>query len=128
MIKTAKVTLLIYAIFTLIFGLPLLVMPGRFLGFFGWLPVEPLIARMFGAALLSMSWTALRGYLTWGPNRILAIMNGYIVFTGLSAIGILRHLLTLTYYPFMVWFVFILLALWSAALVVIYLLLRKERK
>jgi hypothetical protein len=127
MVRKTKVALLVFAVFAFLFGLPLLFFPGRFLGLFGWQPVDPLISRMFGAALLSMSWTALRGYLTWGPNRILAIINGYLVFTALSAIGLLRHLLTTSYYPFMVWFVFILLAAWAIAWGVIYHLLRKER-
>lgn len=127
MVKKTKVVLLIFSVFCLLFGLPLLVIPGRFLGLFGWGPVEPLLTRLLGAALLSMSWTALRGYLTWGPNRILAMINGYLVFTILGALGFLRHLLSTSYYPFMVWFIFIFLAIWALVWGIFYALLRKER-
>jgi hypothetical protein len=116
--KFVKVIFLVYSINTLLFGLPLFLMPGRFLGLFGWAPVDPLISRVLGAALLAMAWCAFRGYLAYEPDQAKMLVSGNLVFTALGAAGLLRHLLGY-YFPFMVWFVFGLLALWTIVWAVI---------
>ena len=123
--RTAKILLLVYSIFNLVFGVFLFLMPGRFLGWFGWQPVDPLLSRVLGASLLAMAWCSLRGYLAEGPNVIRMLVSGYLVFTALGAIGILRHLVASSYYPFMVWFVFILLAVWAVVWGILLMLLRR---
>lgn len=100
-----KYTFLVFAIVTFIFGLPLLLAPGRFLGFFGWAPVEPLLCRMFGAGLLGMTWAALRAFRQNSRDKAQVLIEANAVFCGLALVGLLRHLISIYYYPFMVWFV-----------------------
>ena len=49
-----KVTALVWGILTLVLGVCLLLAPGRFLDTFGWAPVEPILDRVLGAALLAL--------------------------------------------------------------------------
>ncbi len=118
MIKIVKILFLVYSINTLLLGLPLFLMPGRFLGLFGWEPVDPLISRLLGAALLAMTWCAFRGYLAYEPDQAKMLVSGNLVFTALGAFGLLRHLVGY-YFPFMVWLVFGLLAFWAIVWAVI---------
>lgn len=122
--KSVKILLLVYSINTLIFGLPLFLMPGRFLGLFGWEPVDPLITRLLGAALLAMTWCAFRGYQAYEADQAKMLVSGNLVFTALGAIGFLRHLVGY-YFPFMVWFVFGLLTVWAIVWAVIAFKLRR---
>jgi len=69
MSRLLKLALLIYGIVTFVFGAPLLLAPGRFLDFFGWAPVDPLLSRLLGAALLGMTWSALRAWREAEPRR-----------------------------------------------------------
>jgi hypothetical protein len=123
--KSVKILLLVYSINTLIIGLPLFLMPGRFLGLFGWEPVDPLLSRLLGAALLAMAWWAFRGYLVYESDQARLLVSGNLVFTALGAVGLLRHLVGY-YFPFIVWFIFGLLAIWAIVWAVIAFKLRRS--
>ncbi len=125
MVKTLKVLFLLYAIFTLVLGLPLFLMPGRFLGLFGWAPVDPLLSRLLGSALLAMAFCSFRGYLVADLDKVEMLVSGNLTFTALGAIGFLRHLVGF-YFPFVVWLLFGLLALWAVIWAVVYFKLRKS--
>jgi hypothetical protein len=124
--KILKILFMLYAVTTFVFGLPLFLAPGRFLGLFGWEPIEPLLLRLLGAALIAMAWCALHAFLAPEPDQVQMVVTGNLIFTSLGAIGFLRHL-TGFYYPFMVWFVFILLAVWAIIWAVVWFMLRKKR-
>lgn len=113
MSRLLKLALLIYGIVTFVFGAALLFAPGRLLGLFGWAPVDPLISRLLGAALLGMTWSALRAWRAAERERAILLVEGYAAFNLLGAIGIGRHLFGGAWYPFMVWFLFGLLVIFA---------------
>ena len=114
-----KVTFILFMIITLIFGIPLLLAPGRFLGFLGWAPIDPLISRLLGAALISMGWASFIGWQKKDFGDVALLVQTNAIFTIGGAIGFLRHLLK-AYWPSMVWLTFYLLLffarLWLFAL------------
>ncbi len=88
----------------------LLILPGTFLEWIGWLPVEPLLTRVFGAALLGLAWGSLaRG---WWAGDHATLVQVHTVFHVLACAGLLRHLL-IANYPAMVWTVFAVLAVFA---------------
>jgi hypothetical protein len=115
--KFLKFTFLIHAIVALIIGTPLLIIPGRFLGWLGWAPVEPVINRILGAALLALAWSSFRGWQATEKARVVNSVEMEIAFTVLGCIGVLRHLL-IAHYPAIVWIVLAVLALFAVAWIV----------
>jgi len=109
-----KITLIVFVVLTILFGLPLLGMPGRFLAFFGWAPVDPLISRMLGAALLSMAWIGWRAVRSNTRQAAQPVIEVASVFCALSAIGLLWQVKG-TYWPWMVWIVLALYLVLAAA-------------
>lgn len=122
MSKSLKYTFLIYAIVTFVYGGLMLVIPGRFLGLVGWAPIDPLISRLLGAAMLAMAWSSLRGWQATERAQVNILIEMGLVFTVLSSLGLLRHLI-LTTYPTYVWINFAVLLLF--AVVWIYHLVKK---
>jgi len=114
MSKALKFTFLIHAVVALILGALLLIIPGRFLGWIGWAPVEPIINRVLGAALLALAWSSFRGWLATERAQVAILIEMEVAFTVLGCIGVLRHLLFAPY-PLMVWIVFAILALFAIA-------------
>ena len=92
MSKLLKVTLLVHIVLAAGLGLPLLAMPGRFLGLLGWAPVDPLISRMFGAALLGLGWLDFRTLRGGNRQGAQGVIEAGILFCGLAAIGMLRNM------------------------------------
>lgn len=110
-----KVVFLLQAILAVLVGAPLLLAPGRFLDLIGWAPVDPLLSRLLGAALLAMAWTSIYALRTSQRERISILIQMQLIFCVLGMLGFLRHLLTGFYYPPMVWGVTIVLAAFSLA-------------
>ncbi len=115
MSKLLKLTLIVHIILAVLFGLPLLGMPGRFLGWFGWSPVDPLISRMFGAALLGMGWLDFRTILAGSRQAAQGVIEAGIVFCGLAVAGMLWNM-SGSAWPWYTWTVLavfvVLAALW----------------
>ncbi|MBN1668021.1 MAG: hypothetical protein JW862_13080 [Anaerolineales bacterium] len=114
MSKALKFTFAVHAAVALLFGLPLLVVPGRFLGLFGWAPIDPLISRLLGAALIALAWSSYRGFRSTDSRLGTTLIQMELVFTLLGAIGLLRHLLV-AWYPWYVWTLFYILAAFAIA-------------
>jgi O-antigen/teichoic acid export membrane protein len=104
-----KYTLIVFAIVTLLFGVPLLLAPGKFLLAFGWAPVDPFISRMLGAALIGLAWACLRAVQPAHQEKARLLVEINAVFCSLATIGLLRHLL-FAWYPLMVWIVALIYA------------------
>lgn len=119
MSKSLRYTFLVHALVALILGLPLLVAPGRWLNLFGWAPIDPIMSRFLGAALLAMAWSSYRGWQAQEWKQVQFLVELEAIFCVLSAIGLLRHLLGSTW-PLMVWLVLALAVsfavAWSIAL------------
>lgn len=123
MSKGLTITFLIHAIVSLIGGLVLLIIPGRFLLLLGWAPIDPILSRMFGAALLALAWSSYRGWRATQRVQVAILIELEAVFCVLVSVGILRHLL-IANWPLMVWLLFALYAAW--AIVWIFWWVRKE--
>jgi hypothetical protein len=115
MSKLLKGLFLLAAVLGFLTGAPLLLAPGRALGLLAWDVVDPLITRLLGAALLALAWGSLRAYLSAERERMQALAEVNAVFTILGALGFLRHLLTGSYYPPVIWVIFAALALFALA-------------
>jgi hypothetical protein len=115
--KFLKLIFLIHAIVALIVGAPLLIIPGRFLGAVGWAPVEPVINRILGAALLALAWSSFRGWRATDKTQVAFLVEMETAFTVLGCVGVVRHLL-IAHYPLIVWIVLAVLALFAIAWIV----------
>lgn len=114
MSKALKYTFLIHAVVAAVFGILLLTMPGRFLGVFGWAPIDPLISRLLGAALLALGWASFRGWQATERAQVATLIEMEVVYTVLGCAGLLRHLL-IANYPWYVWLLFAILAVFAIA-------------
>jgi hypothetical protein len=114
MSRPLKFTFLIHAVVGFLFGAPLLLAPGRFLGWLGWVPVDPLLSRVLGAALLALAWSSFRGWRATERAQVAILVEMEAVFTVLGCVGLLRHLL-IANYPAMVWTVFAILLIFAIA-------------
>jgi hypothetical protein len=117
MSRFLKLTFLLHAIVGVLFGLPLLLAPGQFLGAFGWAPVDPLISRMFGAALIGLAWGSVRAWGQASHEKVLVLIEVEAVFSLLALAGLLRHLV-FARWPMMVWVVAGLFAIFAGLWVV----------
>jgi len=122
MSKALRATFLVHAVVALVLGVPLLIVPGQFLNLFIWRPIDPLISRLLGAALLALAWGSFRGWQATERAQVKTLLEIEAVFTVLGSIGLLRHLLIASY-PLIVWVVFLLLVVFSIAW--IYFLIKK---
>ena len=123
MSKALKITFLIHAVVSAASGLLLLVMPGRILQSLGWAPIDPIISRLLGAALLALAWASFRGWRAARREQVQMVLELEAAFATLACVGMLRHLL-FAHWPLMVWLLFAVLL--AFALCWIVFLLRKE--
>lgn len=122
MSKSLKYTFLIHGVVALVYGALILAMPGRFLGFFGWAPIDPLISRLLGAAMLALAWSSFRGWQATERKRVDILIEMEVIFTVLGSLGLLRHLV-FPGFPYYVWLNFAVLLVF--AIVWIYHLVKK---
>jgi membrane protein DedA with SNARE-associated domain len=112
MSKALRITFIIHAIIAILLGAPLLIAPGRFLGAFGWAPVDPLLDRVLGAALLALAWNSYQGWRAKERAQVTVSVEMEAIFCVLACLGLLRHLLK-AHYPLIVWLVFVVLAIFA---------------
>ncbi len=124
--KVLKIIFLVFAILLLLVGLPLLLAPGRFLGLVSWAPVDVLLSRLLGAALLAMAWGSFAGYLRAEPDQVRILVSCGFVFCLLGALGFGRHLFAGYNYAPVVWAIFAVLAAWAVVWGVVWFLIRKQ--
>lgn len=116
MSKVLKTVFLIHAVVGCVFGIPLFLAPGRLLQLVNWRPIDPIISRMLGAALLALAWASFRSWRTAERSQ-LVILEEEAVFAVLGSVAILRHLIFAPY-PAMVWIVFSIVAIFAVVWVV----------
>lgn len=114
MSKALRLAFLIHAVVGVLFGALLLIIPGRFLEWVGWAPIDPIAGRVLGAALLALAWSSFRGWQATERAQVATLVELEAVFTVLGCVGLLRHLLFAPF-PAMVWIVFAILAIFAIA-------------
>lgn len=124
MSRSLRAIFLIHAIVSVVFGVLLLGIPGRFLGLLGWAPIDPIISRMLGAAFLALAWGSYRGWRASDKAQVRALVEVEAVFCVLACVGLLRHLVV-AIWPWYVWLSFASFAAFAIAW--IYALLRGMR-
>ena len=77
-----------------------------------WAPVDPHISRILGAALLAIAWLALRMVRSSETGLVSVGTEVFFIFTFLSSLGLLRHVLV-AYYPMVVWILTIVMLLFA---------------
>jgi hypothetical protein len=112
MSKSLRVIFLIHAIVSAVLGLLFLVIPGRFLGVFGWAPIDPIMSRLLGAALLALAWGSYRGSRAAERAQVAILVELEAVFCVLAVLGLLRHLF-FAGWPWYVWLLFAGFAAWA---------------
>ncbi|GMQ79415.1 MAG: hypothetical protein BMS9Abin02_2003 [Anaerolineae bacterium] len=117
MSTSTRITFALHSIIALVFGLPLLIAPGRALDILDWVPIDPILTRMFGAALLALAWGSFRGWRAEEWDKVAYLVELEIIFTVLSAVGIIRHLLIASY-PWYIWTILIILLLFAIAWII----------
>lgn len=119
MSKLFKPTLLTNMVVGFLVGLFLLAMPGRFLALIRWAPIDPIMSRVLGAALLAMAWGSWRMWQASSQPQAKWLVEIQLGFTLLAAVGILRHLVE-GGWPLMAWIIFgvfgLFALLWLAVL------------
>lgn len=123
MSKALRYTFVVHSIVAVVVGAPLLLAPGRFLGWIGWTPVDPLISRLLGAAILGLGWSSFRGAQA-APGQQRNLVETELAFAILGCIGLLRHLLKWAY-PWYVWLTLAVLAAFAVAWAVQLVALRR---
>jgi len=118
--KGLKTAFLIHAVVALIFGLALFIAPGRFARLINWSPMDPVISRMLGAALLALAVSSWLSYQATTWERVEIKVQLEIVFTVLGVVGLLRHLLFLPT-PAFAWVNLVVLAAFAVVWIVFYL-------
>jgi len=120
MAKWLKIVFLVHMVIAAVLGALLLVIPGSFLGWLGWAPVDPLLTRVLGGAFLALAWGSFRGWRAKERAQVTLLLEVEAAFAILGAIGLLRHLL-IANYPWMVWTLFAGLVAFAVAWVVAWL-------
>jgi hypothetical protein len=114
MSRGLRILFLVHMVVALVFGVPLLLIPGRLLQWVGWAPIDPIAGRLLGAALLALGWSSFRGWQLMGKRDVRLLVEMEAVFTGLACVGLARHLLFASY-PLFPWLVFAVLAVFFLA-------------
>ena len=119
-----KILAYIFGVLCLLLGASLLVVPGRFLGSIYWAPVDPHLSRILGAALLAMAWLVWRIVRPTDKSLMSIGSEVFFIFTFLSSVGLLRHVL-IAFYPLTVWGLTIVLLLYAIFWGAVWLVNRK---
>jgi hypothetical protein len=119
MTQSTKYTFLIHAVVAVIMGIPLFLVPGRFLPLFGWVEegIDPMLTRVFGAAILAFAWSSYRGWRSTDWEQVSIVVEAEVVFTVLAVVGLLRHLIGFSW-PAGVWLIFGLFVVFAIAWIV----------
>jgi hypothetical protein len=118
MTKALRTTFLVHSIVFVLVGAALLLFPGRVLVLLNWTPIEPIVVRLLGAALLGLAWSSYRGWRATQRSQVAIVLELEAAFAVLGCIGLLRHLLT-SRWPLIVWVVFAVLLAFAVAWIVL---------
>jgi hypothetical protein len=120
MSKELRTTFLIHAVTSVIFGALLFFIPGRFLEWIKWAPIDPIASRVLGAAFLALAWSSYRGSRAQSWAQVALLVELEAAVTVLACIGLARHLFFWRY-PVWPWIFFAIFAIFAVAWVVLWL-------
>ena len=126
MSQSTKYTFLVHAIVSVILGIPLLLVPGRFLPLFGWPEdgIDPLISRILGAAVVALAYSSYRGWQAADWDDVKILVEAEAIFTILGVLAMLRHLFGFPWpidiysWAFGVWLIFAIFVIFAIAWIV----------
>lgn len=124
MSRSINVIFLVHAIVAAVLGLLLLIIPGRFLGLLGWAPIDPILSRVLGAALLGLAWGSYRGWRATERHQVAILAQVDALFCVLACVGIARHL-AVAAWPWYVWLLFAGFAAFAIAWIIVLAALRR---
>jgi len=113
MVRALRALMWIHIVASVILGALLLIVPGGFLQSIGWAPVDPILSRVLGAALLAVAWGGYIAQHRFGSPESAIFAQIHLVFSVLAAVGVWRHLL-IAHWPAMVWILGAILILSAA--------------
>lgn len=102
MSKSLRYTFIVHVVVALFFGAALLAAPGRFLGLFGWAPIDPLLSRVLGAALLALAWSSYGGFRATERRQVAPLIELEAIFCVLACAGMAWHMWG-WHWPWYVW-------------------------
>jgi len=114
MARQLRVLFIVHLVIAAALGLLLLIMPGRFLLALGWAPIDPILSRVLGAALLALGWGSYRAARLRNPAELHVLLEVDLAFCALGTLGVLRHIVV-AHWPWMVWALLVVLVAWTAA-------------
>ena len=114
-----RLTFAIFALVAVLVGAPLLIAPGRFLALWNWAPVDAILSRILGAALLALAWASILGTQATDRQLTRSLVQIEALFCVLATLGILRHLLGGASYPPVLWVAAAILGLFAIAWIVL---------
>lgn len=118
--KLYKPALLVHIVLSAVLGVLMLAMPGRFLSWIAWLPIDAIISRILGAALLALAWGEMRVWRGGTEPEANLLLEMQLAFAGLAALGVLRHLIVPRWWPWFIWLLFAVLVafavIWAGVL------------
>ncbi|MFH1086574.1 MAG: hypothetical protein V1772_12545 [Chloroflexota bacterium] len=104
----------VHVVVALLLGAALLVAPGRLLATLGWAPIDPILSRLLGAALLALGWGSWRGLHLRNPADARVLVEMDLAFCALGALGVLRHI-AVARWPWTVWTLLVVLVAFAVA-------------
>jgi hypothetical protein len=114
-----RLTFLIHAVVSLVFGVSLFILPRLVTMLVRWPQADPLITRLLGAALLALAVSSWMGYRATRREEVTNAVTLEMVFTVASCIALLRHLLFLPT-PAFAWVILVIMALFALAWIFFY--------
>jgi len=117
MSKALKYTFLVHIPVAAVFGALLFLLPGRFLSWLGWAPIDPIASRLLGAAFLAMAWGSFRGWRAVEWSRVAILVEVQVIVDVLACVALLRHLLV-GHWPVVPWVFFVMFLIFAIAWIV----------
>ena len=88
-----RITFLVHAIVTLVFGIVMFLVPGQFVRIVDWTPFDPGMTQLVGAAMLSLCVSSWLGYKAANFGEVKIVVMQEIAFTAFGAIVALYQVL-----------------------------------
>jgi hypothetical protein len=96
-------TFLGHMIVSALIGAFLWIIPGRTLDALGWLPNDPIMTRLMGAAMLALAWSSFRGWRAIEYQQVAILVELEVILTVTAVLAWARHLVE-AYYPWIAYF------------------------